>query len=74
MLIIKPRDASIILFPTLVDKSSDPSNELIRIIFYTLRICNILIADRQRHNLFWLFKYRICPIRIEIIYGGLDIY
>ena len=26
-------------------------------------------ADRQRHNLFWLFKYRICPIRIEIIHG-----
>ena len=21
-------------------------------------------ADRQRHNLFWLFKYRIFPIRI----------
>ena len=31
-------------------------------------------ADRQRHNLFWLFKYRICPIRIEIIHGGLNIY
>ena len=28
-------------------------------------------ADRQRHNLLWLFKYRICPIRIEIIHGGL---
>ena len=25
-------------------------------------------ADRQRHNLFWLFKYRICPIRIEMNY------
>ena len=31
-------------------------------------------ADRQRHNLFWLFKFRICPIRIEIIHGGLNIY
>jgi len=31
-------------------------------------------ADRQPHNLFWLFKYRICPIRIEIIHGGLNIY
>ena len=31
-------------------------------------------ADWQRHNLFWLFKYRICPIRIEIIHGGLNIY
>ena len=34
-------------------------------------------ADRQRHNLFWLLyknKYRICPIRIEIIHGGLNIY
>ena len=31
-------------------------------------------ADRQRHNLLWLFKYRICPIRIEIIHGGLNIY
>jgi len=27
-------------------------------------------ADRQRHNLSWLFKYRICPIRIEIIHGA----
>ena len=27
-------------------------------------------ADRQRHNLLWLFKYRICPIRIEIIHGA----
>jgi len=32
------------------------------------------ISDRQRHNLFWLFKYRICPIRIEIIHGELNIY
>ena len=24
-------------------------------------------ADWQRHNLLWLFKYRIVPIRIEII-------
>jgi hypothetical protein len=24
--------------------------------------------------LFWLFKYRICPIRIEIIHEGLNIY
>jgi hypothetical protein len=32
---IKSRDASIIFFPTLVDKSPDPSNELTRIIFYT---------------------------------------
>jgi hypothetical protein len=31
-------------------------------------------ADRQRHNLLWLFKYRICFIRIEIIHGGLNIY
>ena len=31
-------------------------------------------ADRQRHNLLWLFKYRICPIRMEIIHGGLNIY
>ena len=31
-------------------------------------------ADRQRPNMFWLFKYRICPIRIEIIHGGLNIY
>ena len=31
-------------------------------------------ADRQRHNLLWLFKYRICSIRIEIIHGGLNIY
>jgi len=31
-------------------------------------------ADRRRHNLLWLFKYRICPIRIEIIHGGLNIY
>ena len=36
-----------------------------------------ILADRQRHNLFWLLykkKYRICSIRIEIIHGGLDIY
>jgi hypothetical protein len=32
--------ASIILFPTLIDKSPDTSNELIRIIFYT-KVCNI---------------------------------
>ena len=34
-------------------------------------------ADRQRHNLFWQLyknKYRICPIWIEIIHGGLNIY
>jgi hypothetical protein len=31
-------------------------------------------ADRQGHNWLWLFKYRICPIRIEIIHGGLSIY
>ena len=31
-------------------------------------------ADRQRHNLLWLYKYRICPIRIKIIHGGLNIY
>ena len=34
-------------------------------------------ADRQRHNLLWLLyknKYRICPIRIEIIHGCLNIY
>ena len=34
-------------------------------------------ADRQCHNLFWQLyknKYRICPIRIEIIHGGLNIY
>jgi hypothetical protein len=31
-------------------------------------------ADRQRHNLLWLFKYRICFIRIEIIHGGLNTY
>ena len=30
-------------------------------------------ADRQRHNLIWLIKYRICPIRMEIIHGGLNI-
>jgi hypothetical protein len=30
-------------------------------------------ADRQRHNLIWLIKYRICPIRIEIIHRGLNI-
>ena len=33
-------------------------------------------ADRQCHNLLWLIfcKYRICPIRIEITHGGLNIY
>ena len=31
-------------------------------------------ADRQRHNLLWLYKYRIFPIKIEIIHGGLNIY
>ena len=31
-------------------------------------------ADRQRHNLFRQFKYLICPIRIEIIHGGVNIY
>ena len=34
-------------------------------------------ADRQRHNLLWLLyknKYRIYPIRTEIIHGGLNIY
>ena len=31
-------------------------------------------ADWQRNYLFWLFKYRIFPIRIEIIHGGLNIY
>jgi hypothetical protein len=34
-------------------------------------------TDRQCHNLFWQLyknKYRICPIRIEIIHGGLNIY
>ena len=31
-------------------------------------------ADRQRHNLFWLFKYRMCPIGLEIINGDLNIY
>jgi hypothetical protein len=34
-------------------------------------------GDRQCHNLFWQLyknKYRICPIRIEIIHGGLNIY
>ena len=41
MLIIKSRNASIILFLTLIDKSPDPSNELIRIIFYT-KVCNII--------------------------------
>ena len=37
----------------------------------------VISADRQRHNLFWLLyknKYRICPIRIQIIHGGLNIY
>jgi hypothetical protein len=41
-LIIKSRDASVILIPTLIDKSPDPSNELIRIIFYT-KVCNNMI-------------------------------
>ena len=40
-LIIKSRDASIILFLTLIDKSPAPSNELIWIIFYT-KVCNII--------------------------------
>ena len=40
-LIIKSRDASVILIPTLIDESLDPSNELIRIIFYTM-VCNII--------------------------------
>ena len=34
-------------------------------------------ADRQRHNLLWQSyknKYCICPIRIEIILGDLNIY
>ena len=34
-------------------------------------------ADQQCHNLFWQLyknKYHICPIRIEIIHGGLNIY
>ena len=34
-------------------------------------------TDRQCHNLFWQLyknKYRICPIRIEIIHGDLNIY
>ena len=31
-------------------------------------------ADRQRHTFLWLFKYRICPIKIEIIHVGLNIY
>jgi len=26
-------------------------------------------ADRQRHNLLWLFKYRICPIARGKIFG-----
>jgi hypothetical protein len=41
MPIIKSWDASVILFPTLIDKSPDPSNELIRIIFDT-KVCNII--------------------------------
>jgi hypothetical protein len=41
MQIIKSRDASVILYPALIDKSPDPSNELIRIIFYT-KVCNII--------------------------------
>jgi hypothetical protein len=46
-LIIKLRDASVILFPTINDKSPDPSNEIIRIIFYT-KVCNIISdADLQ---------------------------
>ena len=40
-LIVKSRDASIILFPTLIDRSPDSSNELLRIIFYT-KVCNII--------------------------------
>jgi hypothetical protein len=31
----------VILCPTLIDKSPDPSNELIRIIFY-IKVCNII--------------------------------
>ena len=40
-LIIKSGNASIILFPTLLDKSPDPSNEIIQIIFYA-KVCNII--------------------------------
>ena len=41
-MIIKSWDASVILFPMLIDESSDPSYELvIRIVFYT-RVCNII--------------------------------
>ena len=34
-------------------------------------------ADQQCHNLLWQLyknKYCICPIRIEIIHGGFNIY
>jgi hypothetical protein len=40
-IVIKSRDASVILFAMLIDKSPDPSNGLIRIIFYT-KVCNII--------------------------------
>ena len=45
-LTIKSRDASVILFQMLIDKSPDPSNELIWIIFYT-KVCNI-ISDADK--------------------------
>ena len=37
---IKSRDASVILIPTLVDKSPDPLNEQIQIIFYTKAVAD----------------------------------
>ena len=39
--LIKAENKIARLFPTLIDKSPDPSNELIRIIFYT-KVCNII--------------------------------
>ena len=41
MPIIKSWDASVILYPTINDKSPEPSNEIIWIIFYT-KVCNIM--------------------------------
>jgi hypothetical protein len=39
----------IILFPRIIDKSPDSSNELIQIIFYT-KVCNVRNAKKDCHQ------------------------
>jgi hypothetical protein len=66
MPIIKSRDASIILFLTLIDKSPDPPNELIRIIFYTLRMTLYILCTVLAPVFAHPVSSRICIVHVKI--------